>query len=105
MSVHISDKQNNGLYVDVYRLIHQFLDFKDKIESRKVCKMFSEFQITDLYNIEYKYTDRLANAIIYHHTNPLEQPIYRYLTQLRLRFIESDKRFSLNFLTKLTKLD
>ena len=93
----MATKQNYefAICIDLCYLIYSFLDLVDKMNYRKICKRFNKFDITDLYNIDNKYTIKLNQDI-------LKQSTYANVTQLCV-----DVRTNitdLNFLKKLKKL-
>ena len=78
----------------LYDLIHEYLDFIDKLHHKTTCKYLKLIKIMDLYNIDNKYLKKLNDQIL---------KSYIYVTQLNASF--NPNITSLNHMTKLKKLD
>src|SRR5258708_7843128 len=83
------------LYHALYNLIYSYLNFIEKLNFRIICKKFNKYVITDMYNIDEKYRDKLNEDI-------LKQCAYAYITKLDLATCYVP---NLNFLSSLKELN
>ena len=83
------------LYNDLLSLIHSYLPFIDKLNHRNACKHFqSALRITDLYNINPKYSKILK-----------EINLCKYVDVIQLQLADNENVIDLNHMTKLKKLN
>ena len=79
---------------DVCQIIFNFMQFKQKIQFRKVCNRFRKFHIFEL--LEDNFSRKVSQKI-------LERDEYKFIHRLNIRFNKNN--FDLNFLSQLKELN
>ena len=70
--------------LDVWQIIFKYCDFMSMVGLTRVCKLFNNnLQITDFYNIEIRYKNKLTDDILKNYKNIIKLNAYNNIERIR----------------------